>query len=57
MDTIRPLSNNPGKAGQLPAPAITVAERVPSGVHVSRADVRCPRARAGHTHHTLDLPA
>ncbi|MFF3565898.1 GTP cyclohydrolase II [Streptomyces sp. NPDC002574] len=57
VDTIRLLSNNPDKAEQLSTLGITVAERVPTGVHLSQANVRYLRAKAAHTHHTLVLPA
>lgn len=57
VDSIRLLSNNPDKEGQLSALGITVAERVPTGVHLSPDNVRYLRAKAEHTHHTLDLPA
>ncbi|MFD3452748.1 GTP cyclohydrolase II [Streptomyces sp. NPDC058691] len=57
VDSIRLLSNNPDKEGQLSALGITVAERVPTGVHLSQDNVRYLRAKAEHTHHTLDLPA
>ncbi|MGW8764284.1 GTP cyclohydrolase II [Streptomyces sp. NPDC055815] len=54
---IRLLSNNPDKADQLTALGVEVAERVPTGVHLSAANVRYLHAKAEHTHHTLDLPA
>ncbi|MFJ4984394.1 GTP cyclohydrolase II [Streptomyces sp. NPDC088732] len=57
VDTIRLLSNNPDKAEQLSALGVAVAERVPTAVHLSPANVRYLRAKAEHTHHTLDLPA
>lgn len=52
---IRLLSNNPDKALQLGALGIEVAERVPTGVHVSAANVRYLAAKRDHTAHTLDL--
>ncbi|MEU1538222.1 GTP cyclohydrolase II [Actinacidiphila glaucinigra] len=57
VDAIRLLSNNPDKAEQLTALGVTVTERVPTGVHLSEDNVRYLRAKAEHTHHTLDLPA
>ncbi|WP_329187353.1 GTP cyclohydrolase II [Actinacidiphila glaucinigra] len=57
VDAIRLLSNNPDKAEQLTALGVTVTERVQTGVHLSEDNVRYLRAKAEHTHHTLDLPA
>lgn len=54
---IRLLSNNPDKARQLAALGTEVTERVPTGVHVSDANVRYLRAKVEHTGHTLALPA
>lgn len=54
-DRIRLLSNNPDKAIQLDAYGVTVTERVPTGVHVSAANVRYLTAKRDHTAHTLDL--
>lgn len=54
---IRLLSNNPDKARQLAALGTQVAERVPTGVHLSDANVRYLRAKVEHTGHTLALPA
>jgi GTP cyclohydrolase II len=54
---VRLLSNNPDKALQLAALGVPVAERVPTGVHVSEANVRYLRAKVEHTGHTLALPA
>jgi GTP cyclohydrolase II len=56
-DRVRLLTNNPDKAAQLTAHGITVAERVPTGVHVSSSNVRYLRAKVEHTGHTLALPA
>src|SRR5689334_266075 len=39
-DRIRLLSNNPDKASQLDAHGIKVEEQIPTGVHVSAANVR-----------------
>jgi GTP cyclohydrolase II len=54
---IRLLSNNPDKARQLAALGVAVAERIPTGVHVSTANVRYLRAKVEHTGHSLALPA
>lgn len=56
VDRIRLLSNNPDKALQLDALGIDVTERIPTGVHVSAANVRYLRAKASHTSHTIELP-
>jgi len=54
---IRLLSNNPDKAVQLAVLGTEVTEQVPTGVHVSDANVRYLRAKVEHTGHTLALPA
>ncbi|SHL96263.1 GTP cyclohydrolase II [Actinacidiphila paucisporea] len=54
---LRLLSNNPDKARQLARLGTRVAELVPTGVHVSDANVRYLRAKIEHTGHTLALPA
>lgn len=54
-DRVRLLSNNPDKAAQLEAWGIEIAERVPTGVHVSDANVRYLMTKRDHTAHTLDL--
>ena len=56
VDRIALLSNNPDKAGQLEALGVAVAERVPTGVHLSAANARYLAAKVTHTAHTLDLP-
>ena len=56
-DRIRLLSNNPDKASQLERLGITVAEKVPTGVHLSGANARYLLAKRDHTAHTLELPA
>jgi GTP cyclohydrolase II len=56
VDRIRLLSNNPDKAVQLDALGVRVADRVPTGVHISAANVRYLTAKRDHTRHTLDLP-
>jgi GTP cyclohydrolase II len=50
------LSNNPDKAGQLHRLGVTVAARVPTGVHVSAANARYLRTKARRGAHTLELP-
>ncbi|MEV6206737.1 GTP cyclohydrolase II [Kitasatospora sp. NPDC051914] len=50
---IRLLSNNPDKAGQLSRLGIEVAERVPTGVHLSESNVRYLRTKADGTDRTL----
>ena len=57
VDSIRLLSNNPDKAAQLEALGVEVAERVPTGVHLSPANARYLAAKRDHTAHTIDLPA
>ncbi|GIF07805.1 GTP cyclohydrolase II [Actinoplanes siamensis] len=55
-DRIRLLSNNPDKCHQLDGLGIEVTQRIPTGVHVSAANVRYLRAKASHTAHTIELP-
>ncbi|MGK4584345.1 GTP cyclohydrolase II [Kitasatospora sp. HPMI-4] len=50
---IRLLSNNPDKAAQLTGLGITVAERVPTGVHLSESNVRYLSTKAAGTELTL----
>ena len=50
------LSNNPDKAEQLEGLGVDVAERVPTGLHVSAANTRYLAAKAQHSAHTLTLP-
>lgn len=54
---IRLLSNNPDKAAQLETFGITVAEQLPTGVHLSPANAGYLRAKRDQTAHTLDLSA
>ena len=49
------LSNNPDKAAQLDRLGVTVATRVPTGVHRSPANERYLAAKALRGAHTLDL--
>src|SRR5215470_15413756 len=51
------LSNNPDKAEQLRRFGVTVARRVPTGVHVSPANARYLATKARRGEHTLDLRA
>jgi len=55
-ETIRLLSNNPDKAAQLATLGIVVAERVPTGVHLSTANHRYLETKRDRTAHTLNLP-
>ena len=55
-DRVRLLSNNPDKAEQLSAHGVAVAERIPTGVHLSADNVRYLATKAAHTAHTIDLP-
>jgi GTP cyclohydrolase II len=56
VDRIRLLSNNPDKAGQLTDLGIDVTQRIPTGVHLSAANVRYLSVKASHTDHTIELP-
>ena len=53
---VRLLSNNPDKAVQLESCGIEVAQRIPTGVHMSAANVRYLATKASHTAHTIELP-
>jgi GTP cyclohydrolase II len=50
------LSNNPDKARQLNRYGVTVAERVPTAVHLSAANARYLATKALRGAHTLDVP-
>jgi GTP cyclohydrolase II len=50
------LSNNPDKARQLRRFGVTVAARVPTGVHLSAANARYLSTKARRGEHTLDVP-
>jgi GTP cyclohydrolase II len=50
------LSNNPDKAGQLSELGVEVTERVPTGLHLSKANTRYLAAKARHGEHTLQVP-
>ena len=49
------LTNNPDKVDQLSTLGLDVVERVPTGVHVSEANVEYLRAKVTHAGHTLPL--
>jgi GTP cyclohydrolase II len=49
------LSNNPDKVRQLRRCGVTIAEQVPTGVHVSPANGRYLAAKAQRGAHTFDL--
>jgi len=51
------LSNNPDKGRQLRSCGVTVVAQVPTGVHVSPANVRYLEAKARRGGHMLDLAA
>ncbi len=53
---IRLLSNNPDKAAQLSALGIDISEPVPTGVHVSEANLAYLAAKRDRTGHVLELP-
>jgi GTP cyclohydrolase II len=53
---IRLLTNNPDKVGQLTALGVDVTEQVPTGVHLSEANLRYLAAKRNHTAHTIELP-
>jgi GTP cyclohydrolase II len=55
-DRVRLLSNNPDKAVQLETCGIDVTQRIPTGVHMSAANVRYLATKATHTAHTIELP-
>jgi GTP cyclohydrolase II len=55
-ERIRLLSNNPDKAVQLESYGIDVTQRIPTGVHMSSANVRYLATKASHTAHTIELP-
>ncbi|GAB4098597.1 GTP cyclohydrolase II [Sinomonas halotolerans] len=57
VDRIRLLSNNPDKAAQLEGLGVSVAERVPTGVHASPANIRYVEAKRDRTAHSIDLDA
>jgi GTP cyclohydrolase II len=50
------LSNNPDKASQLSGYGVTVAQTLPTGVHLSAANARYLVTKARRGAHTLDVP-
>jgi GTP cyclohydrolase II len=56
VDRIALLSNNPDKAEQLDRLGVAVAERVPTGVHLSPTNAGYLAAKASRGAHTLGLP-
>ena len=56
VDKVKLLTNNPDKVAQLEELGVTVDEALPTGVHLSDANVRYLRAKVDHTRHTLALP-
>jgi GTP cyclohydrolase II len=56
VERIALLSNNPDKAEQLDRLGVAVAERVPTGVHLSPANAGYLTAKASRGAHTLDVP-
>jgi GTP cyclohydrolase II len=55
LDRVALLSNNPDKAAQLDRLGVTVAERVPTAVHLNAINARYLATKAGRGAHTLDL--
>jgi GTP cyclohydrolase II len=51
------LSNNPDKADQLVRLGVAIAERVPTGVHLSASNAGYLAAKARRAAHTLEIPA
>jgi len=56
VERIALLSNNPDKASQLRRFGVTVAELVPTGVHLSASNARYLVTKVRRASHTLDLP-
>jgi GTP cyclohydrolase II len=56
LDRVALLSNNPDKAAQLELLGVTVAERVPTAVHLTADNARYLATKARRGAHTLDLP-
>jgi len=56
VERIALLSNNPDKAEQLDRLGVSVAERVPTAVHLSPANADYLVAKASRGAHTLDVP-
>ncbi len=56
LDRVALLSNNPDKAAQLDRLGVTVAERVPTGMHLNATNARYLATKARRGAHTLDFP-
>ncbi|WP_437772180.1 GTP cyclohydrolase II [Arthrobacter sp. KNU40] len=56
INSVRLLSNNPEKAGQLTARGITITEQLPTDVHLTPANHAYLSAKRDHTAHTLTIP-
>ncbi len=56
VDRIALLTNNPDKARQLEGLGVQVTRQVPTGAHVSQANLRYLMAKVRRSGHTLDLP-
>ncbi len=56
-ERIRLLSNNPDKAVQLSVLGVHVTEQIPTGVHVSEANLSYLSSKVTRTRHTIRLPA
>ena len=56
LDRVALLSNSPDKAAQLDRLGVTVAERVPTAVHLNAINARYLATTAGRGARTLDLP-
>jgi GTP cyclohydrolase II len=56
VERVALLSNNPDKAKQLDRLGVTVAERVPTGVHLSPANAGYLAAKVRRAAHTLQVP-
>ena len=57
VDRVALLSNNPDKAAQLTRLGVTVADQVPTRVHLSAANAGYLATKAGRGAHTLHLIA
>lgn len=56
VDRIRLLSNNPEKARALHSHGIEIAERIPTGVHITAGNRRYLMAKRDEADHTLHIP-
>ena len=57
VDRVALLSNNPDKADQLAGLGVEIAERIPTGVHLTSVNAGYLAAKALHSSHTLELPS